>query len=311
VNRVSAPPHTVGSSLGSGYEVVGLIDRGSKHEVYDVWSKDRRCRCVVKTVAGEPPYDPGTARRLLLEGRLLRRMTHPHLVRAYEVIRDPRPLVILETLTGESLSHAIDRLGRLPLGDVGILGLQLCSATAYLHGQGWLHLDLKPSNIVSASGTAKVLDLGLARHPGRARSALGTRGYLSPEQSRGGRLSPASDVWGIGVVMFEAATGTLPYENAPDPPATSDADISFETEDPIQPLVEAPPSIRTRRRTPRAFAEIVDRCLAFDPAERPSVRQLADELAGITGIDPRVAGAPSSETRSGSPRALARPAARG
>jgi serine/threonine protein kinase len=310
VSRVSAPPHTVGSSLGSRYEVVGLIDRGSKHEVYDVWSKDRRCRCVVKTVAGEPPYDPGTVRRLLLEGRLLRRMTHPHLVRAYEVIRDPRPLVILETLTGESLSHVIERLERLALGDVGVLGLQLCSAAAYLHDQGWLHLDLKPSNIVSASGTAKVLDLGLARRPGRARSALGTRGYLSPEQSRGGRLSPASDVWGIGVVMFEAATGTLPYEDSRTRSA-SDADISFETEDPIQPLVEAPPSIRTRRRTPRAFAEIVDRCLALDPAERPSVRQLADELAGITGIDPRVAGAPSPETRSGSPRALARPAARG
>lgn len=311
MSGVPAPPRTVGSSLGSRYEVVGLIDRGSKHEVYDVWSKDRRCRCVVKTVSGEPPYDPGTVRRLLLEGRLLRRMTHPHLLRAYEVIREPRPLVILETLTGESLSHAIDRLGRLPLGDVGVLGLQLCSTTAYLHDQGWLHLDLKPSNIISASGTAKVLDLGLARRPGRASSAVGTRGYLSPEQSRGGRLSPASDVWGIGVVMFEAATGTLPYEAHPEPRSAPGADPTFETEDPIEPLVEAPSSIRTRRRTPRAFADVIDRCLAFDPSERPSVRRLADELAAVTGIDPRVAGAPSPETSSGSSRALARPRAHG
>ena len=286
-------PLPVGSVLGSDYEVVGLIDRGSKHEVYDVWSVTRRCRCVAKTVAGSAPYDAGTAERLLQEGRLLQRMTHPHLVRAYEVVQEPRPLVIFESLTGESLAHAIDRLDKLPLGDVGVLGLHLCSVAAYLHDQGWLHLDLKPSNVVSVAGTAKVLDLGLARHPGAASSVIGTPGYLSPEQSRAGVLSSAADVWGIGVVLFEAATGTLPYEADPPPTIATGATSSSYLDELIDPIDEPPPSIRTRRRTPRAFAEIVDRCLSLDPLDRPSISELADALTTVTGTDPRRTGAAS------------------
>jgi serine/threonine protein kinase len=289
-------PLPVGSVLGSDYEVVGLIDRGSKHEVYDVWSAARRCRCVAKTVAGFAPYDAGTTERLLQEGRLLQRMTHPHLVRAYEVVREPRPLVIFESLTGESLAHAIDRLDKLPLGDVGVLGLHLCSVAAYLHDQGWLHLDLKPSNVVSVAGTAKVLDLGLARHPGAASSVIGTRGYLSPEQSRAGVLSAAADVWGIGVVLFEAATGTLPYEADSAPSIGMGAESASSTlDESIDPIVEPPPSIRTRRRTPRAFAGIVDRCLSLDPLDRPSIAELADALTTVTGTNPRRIGAPSFE----------------
>ncbi|WP_237409383.1 protein kinase [Streptomyces sp. M2CJ-2] len=128
------------------------------------------------------------------------------------MFESPVPLVVLETLTGETLSHLVHRLRRRPsAADVALLGVQLCSAIHYLHGQGLLHLDLKPSNVVVDCGHAKVLDLSIARPPGPAPAGVGTFCYLAPEQARGGPLSAAADVWGIGITLYEAAAGDVPF----------------------------------------------------------------------------------------------------
>jgi eukaryotic-like serine/threonine-protein kinase len=283
-----------GELLVSDYEVVRLLDKGPKHEIYDAWSRHRQCRCIAKTMGSGPPWDDHDRRRLLREGRLLARMTHPHIVRAYETIREPRPVIVLETLTGETLKHAINRLDRLRVADVALMGQQLCSAIAYLHEHGWLHLDLKPSNLVREGGIVKVLDLSVMRRPGRARGGLGTDGYMAPEQIVGGKLSSATDVWGIGIVMFEAATGLLPSED----PDAEEHDTSMDdstggsySDAPLEPIVEPLPSLGARRRAPRALTEIVDRCLALDPRERPSVEELRRALQQVTGIDLKHAGA--------------------
>ncbi|MEV0304874.1 ABC transporter transmembrane domain-containing protein [Streptomyces prasinus] len=94
---------------------------------------------------------------------------------------------------------------------LALLGVQLCSALHYLHGQGLLRLDLKPSNVVVDRGHAKVLDLSIARPPGPAPAGVGTFRYLAPEQARGGPLSAAADVWGIGITLYEAAVGDVPF----------------------------------------------------------------------------------------------------
>src|SRR5439155_1630685 len=87
-------------------------------------------------------------------------------------------------------------------------GIHVCSAMHYLHRRaGFLHLDLKPSNIVCEQGHAKVIDFSIARRPGRGHKGAGTRQYLAPEQARGDLVTAATDVWGIGVVLFEVATG--------------------------------------------------------------------------------------------------------
>ncbi|MDQ3662697.1 MAG: serine/threonine protein kinase [Actinomycetota bacterium] len=292
MNELPADTLQPGTLLSSDYEVIGLVDRGTKHEVYDVWCRQRRCRCIAKSLSGGPSYGDRARRQLLREGRLLARFTHPHLVRAYETIPKPRPIVILETLTGETLSHAIDRLGRLSIADVVLLGQQLCSVSAYLHEHGWLHLDFKPSNIVCESAMAKVLDLSIARGPGRARPGIGTDGYMSPEQIEGGLLSASSDVWGIGMVLFEAATGSLPLEDPDAEESESpedNSDDSYAAEPPV-PIVEPLPSLASRRRTPRALAEAVDQCLALAPCDRPTLEELSEVLALVTGVDPRRAG---------------------
>jgi eukaryotic-like serine/threonine-protein kinase len=182
-----------------GYELIAHLHRGHAYDVYDAWSHERGCRVVLLTL--RPDRRRG-GRALVREGRLLQRLAHPHLVRAYEVRRRP-PLVVLETLGGSTLAALLED-GPLEPEDAIQLGLQLSSAVRYLHRRGWLHLDLKPSNLIADGGRLKVIDLSIAQRPGRIRAGTGTERYMAPEQERGDRVGPPADVWGIGAVLREA-----------------------------------------------------------------------------------------------------------
>lgn len=269
------PPLPRGSEAVPGHRVISHLHRSNHYDVYDVFSEERACRCVAKLpIPGEG--EKRATRRLLREGALLRRLAHPHIVRAYEVIREPRPAVILETLTGETLSYIIDTAPRrLPLREVACLGIHLCSAIHYLHRHGILHLDLKPSNIVSERGFAKILDLSIARPPGRARRGAGTLQYMAPEQVHGGGLlSPATDVWGIGAVLFEALTGEMPFNR----------DVEGEEEpETYEQLERRAEPIRSHRRVPADLARLVESCLEPDPAGRPAVLELMRGLEPFAG----------------------------
>src|ERR671910_754812 len=152
------PPMESGESIAPGYEVIAQLHRSNNFDVYDAWSEERSSRCIAKIPIPDLVDDEKLARGLFREGRLLKKLTHPHIVRTYETIREPRPTLILETLTGATLAYLID---------TGPRRLHLCSAVHYLHRHGILHLDLKPSNIVSECQRAKILDLSIARPPGR------------------------------------------------------------------------------------------------------------------------------------------------
>jgi serine/threonine protein kinase len=262
-------PRRPGSEIAPDYEVIEHLNRSRTLDVYDCWSRERECRCVVKALRPERLADAGARRRLLAEARLLMELCHPGIVRGYAVLRAPEPLVVMETLTGETLAHLVDTRPR-PLGarDLAFLGLGLGSAAGYLHRHGYVHLDLKPSNIVAECGRAKLIDLSIARRPGRAKPGVGTWCYMSPEQARGGRVGPAADVWGIGVVLWEAACGETPF---------SDESIEYPQ------LEHRAPPLRSRRRLPAALAEAVDRCLAHDPGDRPSLAELRAALEPIAG----------------------------
>jgi serine/threonine protein kinase len=262
-----------GAALAPGYRVLEHLRRGSCLDVYDVWSVERRARCVAKVLRPERATSGSDRRRLLREGRLLARLTHPHIVRIYAVLREPQPALILETLTGATLAHLIAQAPRgLGARNVAILGLQLCSAGAYLHERAILHLDLKPSNIVAEAGQAKVLDLDIARRPGRGRGE-GTRQYMAPEQARRGTLAAATDVWGIGMVLFEALAGHLPFD--------------VEQDACPQLTVRAARVRSLRPRVPAPLAEVIDAALEPAPADRPSVDELARTLGLLVDDAPR------------------------
>ena len=250
-----------------GYELLERLNRGLEIDVYDAWSEERGCRCVLKTLRPESRADAGARRRLRAEGRLLLSLTHPHIARAYELLTvDGAPVLVLETLGGATLSWMVgEGKVRLTAEDLCHLGLQLASAIAYLHRGGRLHLDLKLSNVISDNGIARVIDLNLARAPGRVPKGYGTAQYLAPEQARGGRVDEAADVWGIGATLFAAATAKRPF-------GASGAEQLERRAEPLR---------RMRRGLPTPFTDVVDACLEPAPADRPAVADVDAELDAL------------------------------
>ena len=260
--RTCDPPLAAGTPLAPGYVVEGHLSRNQVLDVYEVWSAERDCLCVAKVLRPDCRTHARRRVRLEREGRLLLELAHPHLVRAYEVLREPELAVVLETLTGERLDGLIAHgERRLPAVEVAELGVQLCSVVGYLHRQGWLHLDLKPTNVIVDAGIVKLFDLSLVRPPGPGKVRYGTPGYLSPEQVAGEEFSEATDAFGLACVLFAAATRRSPGAGRRDG--------------------DSPPPVRTVRRLPRALAEAIDAGLAEDPAARPTVRDLGAACAAV------------------------------
>jgi eukaryotic-like serine/threonine-protein kinase len=260
--------------IAPGYETVEHLSRTRRLDTFEVWSEERACSCVAKTLRPDRRGDERARAALIAEGRRLIELTHPHIVRGYELLTEPEVVVIMETLDGETLAHLVDRHPEgLPVADVAWLGSHLASALRYLHHHGLLHLDVKPGNVVADGGRAKLIDLSLARPPGRYHAGIGTWCNLSPEQARGEELGPPADVWGLGTVLFEAATGGPAFE---DDESWTAASESWDTGDQVgagYPQLDG--------RPPPAggpLGAVIDACLAPDAAARPSLEALAERL---------------------------------
>lgn len=281
--EVEPPVHPPGHQLAPGYEVIEHVRRGEDLDCYEAWSAQRYCRCFIKTLRPDCATDRSAHRHLRREARLLLSLSHPHLVRGYEYLRPEAgrpPLLVLENLTGATLGYILDGGNqRLGAADLGHLGQHLCSALQYLHSRGYLHLDIKPSNIIANHGVARLIDLSLARPPGRCHRGIGTAGYMSPEQVTGGNVGYAADVWGVGLVLYEAATGIQPFDIPQRGSAGSHTSTLSRCE---LRLAQPAPKIRARRRLPADVAEVIDACLHRDPGHRPTLDRLAAALATLT-----------------------------
>lgn len=265
-----APPLPRGERLAPGYEVIAHLRRGRDLDVYDAWSDERDCRCVAKVPRPDRCSSRSTRRRLRHEGRLLLSLAHPHIVRAYELIERPDPVLVLETIDGETLDHLVQRRRqRLPAIDLAYLGMHLCSAVQFLHRHGIIHMDLKPSNVISDFGQAKLIDLSIARGPQRVPPGIGTRRYMAPEQAEGGEIRAPTDVWGIGAVLFEAATGLAPFGETGVQALNGSGRASVS------------PTVRSHRRMSADLARVIERCLVTDPMARPRVMEVSRILDGF------------------------------
>lgn len=207
MSRTRQTPAAV--QIPEGYRLLEHLSRGNDLDVWAAWSEERDCPCIVKMLRPDRIFDDRSRDRLLWEGQLLTELSHPHLVRGYELLGTERPpvptepsgpVLVMETLTGATLSLLIqtEHPDGMDPGDVALLGLHLCAILHYLHGRGVLHLDLKPSNIVCEAGKAVLLDLSLAQTPGLCRPGMGTAEYMAPEQVTGGTVGTATDIWGLG-----------------------------------------------------------------------------------------------------------------
>jgi eukaryotic-like serine/threonine-protein kinase len=280
--------HASGERLAPGLVIVEHLSRTRRLDTFEVFSEERACSCVAKTLRPDRRDDLRAREALIAEGRHLVELAHPHIVRGYELIVEPDPIVVMETLDGETVAHLVHRNPEgLPAEDVAWLGLHLASALRYLHRHRLLHLDVKAANVVADAGRAKLIDLSLARPPGRYRAGLGTWCNLSPEQARGTHLGPPADVWGLGTVLYEAATGEPAFDDdgsLTDDSAHSGTWGTWDTDDQAAagyPQLAGAPVAGGRAGLPAELAAAIDACLAHDPADRPGLEQLADMLVPL------------------------------
>lgn len=279
MERASASPHdsrwrlAEGDAIAPGLSALRLLGGGLRYEAYLAWDERLLSTVVVKVVRPELVDDDHTLRGLAAEVELLRRLQHPVLVRGFgAAVSGPRPHVVLEHLEGPRLSTLVRRYGPLPPEQLLPLGLQLCAVAHYLAGEGVVHLDIKPSNIIMGA-PARLIDLSIARTPDecrRLRSPVGTDAYMAPEQCRPGhdaRPGPPSDVWGIGVTLHEAATGRRPFPRG-DPDAGEPARR--------WPQLAAEPTLD--EALPESLAPIIRACLTRDPEQRPQPAAVLAEL---------------------------------
>ena len=261
-------PTLLEADLPPGFRPVALLAHGRRIDTWDAWDVSRRTRVVVKVVRPDRRSEARVVASMAIEGSIATSLAHPHLVRGYAAFDDP-PSVVLETLRGATLAAEIDH-GALALADVAELGLQLSSVLSYLHGHDWLHLDVKPANVVVDHGRAVLIDLSLTGRPGDGRPGAGTRGYLAPEQARGCDLSAATDVWGLGATLLEALTGEVPFGDE----GTWDSRRRW-------PIVHRamPRSPYGLEGVPVEVRELLTGCVDLVPAARP---RLSDVRAGLS-----------------------------
>ncbi len=220
------------------------------------------------------PREGKAASRAEREAEAAARLRHPRCVRAYDFASDERNVYIAyEYVAGRTLREAI-RAGEVDDAVAVETASQILEGLAHAHGQGIVHRDVKPSNVLLADGpeiSVRLLDFGLARIKEAetltaAGDVPGTLAYISPERLKGASGSPAADVWGVGVVLWETLAGYHPFWTS----------SLVETAKAID--AGAPPLHSVRPDLPKALQAFVDRALAVNPARRPSARELAEAL---------------------------------
>lgn len=281
----------VGSRLGP-YQILGAVGAGGMGEVYTARDTRLDRQVAIKVLPPAAVADDRARARLLREARLASHLNHPHVCTIYDVGEDHGvSYIAMELVEGQTLAACV-AAGPLQAAEVLRFGRQLAEALAHAHSRGVIHRDFKSANIViTPERRAKVLDFGLARRvtvatavPAMATMSTvsqtapgvvaGTPAYMAPEQLQGATPDARSDIWALGVVLYEMAAGRRPF--AGQTLFTLSAAILHE---PLPPL----PSV-----VPRAFAATIERCLAKAPAER--YQQAADVQAALEAIEAGMAG---------------------
>ena len=203
----------IGQTIAGRYRVDAFLGRGGMAEVYKVWDTQRSVILALKLLHEDLALDKVFLQRFKREARALSHLQHPNIVRFYGLeIHDRLVFMLLDYIPGESLKHKIyDSAGPLPLTEIRNIMRSLCSALAYAHRENLVHCDLKPGNVLfAADGTAFLADFGIARLTDAATATLvgaGTPAYMAPEQVRGMNPVPQTDIYALGVILFEMLTG--------------------------------------------------------------------------------------------------------
>jgi serine/threonine protein kinase len=284
--------HKESDVLSARYELGPVIGRGATGTVRH--GHDRRLGrdVAIKSLYPHLAIDPDARDRFLREAQLAARLQHPHAVAIHDVGGDDTPFIVMEHLSGGTLA---DRLRRGPMAsdDAIALGCELLSALEAAHMHGIIHRDIKPANIMfTGDGSAKLVDFGIATSAEHANHTttgvvLGTLAYVAPERLAGSRATASSDLYAVGVVLFEAVTGHPPF--AADNPAAMLQEITA--------TVDAPDIAGTHPEIDHTLASTLARALHPDPTRRFAS---ADEMMGALRARPSTGtvAAPTDASRS-------------
>jgi len=278
-----------GQALSGRYEIGDRLGSGGMSNVYRATDRILERTVAVKVLAEHLSDDERFVARFRREALAVAKLVHPNIVQVYDTgIDEGRHYIVMEYVEGRSGAQILQRQGPIGFETATEIGVQSCAGLDYAHRRGIIHRDVKPGNLMIVGGpvgggemTVKLTDFGIARAIEQTRitqvgSVVGTAAYLSPEQVRGEEATPATDVYALGVVIYQFLTGRLPYEGS----TLAELAVRQQNERPL------PPSTYNND-VPETLGGAVLRALEGDPARRYTS---ADELAsglqmGLQGED--------------------------
>ncbi len=265
-------------SLSKKYKVEGFIGKGGFSQVFLLEDRILKRKCALKILSSQVTgFTSEAMERFLREARLYAELEHPNIVPIYDVgFEGTRAYIIMKYIEGKNLRDIISQSGALPLEAALKISRDILSALAYMHRKGIVHRDIKPSNIIieESTGRAILADFGLAKRMDaatqltRSGELLGTPHYLSPEQAKGEKITPASDVYSFGITLFEMLTGKLPFNG----------------ESPLQILWKhvrepLPPPDRFNPNLPQEVVRIIQKATEKKPSNRyPSAVEMLEDI---------------------------------
>src|SRR5580692_6699706 len=286
----------LGTLLGGRYRLDAQIGRGGMSTVYLAFDTVLERPVAIKLMHREIAADSAQLERFRREARSVARLSHPHIVGVIDTGDDgdpahPRPYIVFEYVEGETLKERIRRTGRLPITEAVAYAIEIARALGTAHARHIVHRDVKPQNVlIDDEGSAKVTDFGIARTldeegltvDGRV---LGTTDYVSPEQALGQPVTGQSDLYSLGVVLYEMLTGEVPFKGE------NQVAVAMKH------VREVLPDVQSRRpEVSAALASVVDTATAKRQEDRyaDDVELIAD-LEDVLAIETARAGSATGE----------------
>ncbi|HEY4280267.1 MAG TPA: protein kinase [Conexibacter sp.] len=282
----------LGTLLNDRYRLEARIGTGGMSTVYRALDETLERQVAIKLMNREIASDSDQLERFRREARAVAQLSHPHIVGVIDAGEDAgRPYIVFEYVEGETLKERIRRLGQLPISEALAYAIEIARALGAAHARHIVHRDVKPQNVlIDEEGSAKVTDFGIARtldeegltQDGRV---LGTTDYVSPEQALGHDVTGQSDLYSLGVVLFEMLTGTVPFRGE------NQVAVAMKH------VREELPDVRQLRpEVSASLAAIVDHATAKELAERyRSDEELIDDLADALALETARSGSATGE----------------
>lgn len=265
----------VGEVIAGRYELQELLGTGGMASVYRAYDRLLERTVAIKVLHDRYSDDDEYVERFRREARAAARLSHPNIVTVIDRgEQDGRQFIVFEHVGGETLKHLVERSGPIPIGDALELAIQVGRALSFAHEHGLVHRDVKPQNVLlNGRGVTKVTDFGIARavdieEATTTGTVVGTSHYLSPEQARGQKADPQSDVYSLGAVLYELLAGQVVF------PGDNFVTVAMRhVREPVPSLLEKRPEVSVR------LASAVERALEKQPARRfGSMEEFVAEL---------------------------------